>query len=53
MKRISFVQSITIFLFLLSIINLSCSVAEKAKKIDELMNFCYNADIFNGAVCGC
>lgn len=50
MKQKSFAKSISTFLLFLSIFYMSCSVAEKAKKIDDLINYCYDADIFNGAV---
>lgn len=37
-------------LFLLSISNLSCSTAEKARNIDDLMKYSHDAGIYNGAV---
>lgn len=38
------------FSIILSIFNQSCIVDNKAKKIDKLMTYCYENDMFNGTV---
>ncbi|UCG91410.1 MAG: serine hydrolase [candidate division WOR-3 bacterium] len=50
MKRKLLVLLISAFWVILSIFNQSCKAEDKAKRIDELMTYCYDADMFNGTV---
>ncbi len=50
MKRKLLILTIPVFWIMFLIYIQSCSVDDKSKKIDELMNYCYDADMFNGAV---
>lgn len=50
MKCKFLVLLLSIFLIILSIFSQSCIADNKAKKIDHLMTYCYENDMFNGTV---
>ena len=50
MKYSLSVLLISTFWIILYLLSQSCTADSKAKKIEELMTYCYRTDIFNGAV---
>ena len=50
MKKALLTFSILILTAVFSVFNLSCAVDESVRKIDQLMSYCFENDLFNGTV---